>query len=301
MTVAALDTIRGSLSSVADAVRWACVLEATSPKPGNVHPTASFSDLKYADFVVAAEITALEIAGPDMTAEAGFGDRLLQTIVRTTERTGTNVNLGIALLINPLVMAVESCQWKGQAISQAELARQLSSQLRGIDGKNSVLAYKAIGLAMAGGIAIGESDEAGSEMDAQSELACHDDFLEGMRRAAHRDQIAWEYANDFRGILGDVVPSLRDHLSASGDWLTAIQRTSVQLLSEQPDSLISRKNGQPVAENVMAMARKLDPTEPASVAILDKYLRSPTHRMNPGTTADKIAAGLFVLLVCDAD
>jgi len=32
----------------------ACLLEATARKPGNVHPTASFRDLTYADFVRSA-------------------------------------------------------------------------------------------------------------------------------------------------------------------------------------------------------------------------------------------------------
>jgi triphosphoribosyl-dephospho-CoA synthase len=31
---------------------------------------------------------------------------------------------------------------------------------------------------------------------------------------------------------------------------------------------------------------------------LDKWMREEGHRRNPGTTADLIAAGLFVLLCC---
>ena len=50
-----LDNYRSLVHTIADAARWACALEVTAPKLGNVHPGASFSDLRCADFLLAAE------------------------------------------------------------------------------------------------------------------------------------------------------------------------------------------------------------------------------------------------------
>ena len=55
----ALSRLRGHVRTTADAIRWACLLDATAPKAGNVYPGCPFADLTYAHFVTAAEITAL--------------------------------------------------------------------------------------------------------------------------------------------------------------------------------------------------------------------------------------------------
>jgi triphosphoribosyl-dephospho-CoA synthase len=74
-------------------------------------------------------------------------------------------------------------------------------------------------------------------------------------------------------------------------------------MSAFPDSLIARKCGAETAEHSAAWAgRVLDSGRPESeayqeqLADLDFWLRTDGHRRNPGTTADLIAAGLFVAL-----
>ena len=92
-------------------------------------------------------------------------------------------------------------------------------------------------------------------------------------------------------------------------------------MAQQPDSLIARKLGFPVAQQAMQMAQKTVDVVFESdafkamqagqlvelgettlnrfwqlVAELDFWLRSDGHRRNPGTTADLIAATLFVAL-----
>jgi triphosphoribosyl-dephospho-CoA synthase len=68
------------------------------------------------------------------------------------------------------------------------------------------------------------------------------------------------------------------------------------MLAADPDSLISRKNGQPEAVRVQSLARGVDLDDPESYEAFDSFLRDSTHRLNPGTTADLIAAGLYLLL-----
>ena len=54
--------LAGFESRLATWIYQACLLEATAPKPGNVHPDASFVDLCYADFVGLAEVAAPALA-----------------------------------------------------------------------------------------------------------------------------------------------------------------------------------------------------------------------------------------------
>lgn len=74
-------------------------------------------------------------------------------------------------------------------------------------------------------------------------------------------------------------------------------------MSEFPDSLIARKCGEAVAQQSADHARYVlscggpgDENYERGLADLDFWLRSDHHRRNPGTTADLIAASLFVAL-----
>ena len=82
-----------------------------------------------------------------------------------------------------------------------------------------------------------------------------------------------------------------------------IHREGKQWLAEFPDSLIARKCGLERAEEVRTKAAAirnlggLTTIEGRCAAVgLDGFLRSDGHRLNPGTTADLIAACLFIAL-----
>jgi triphosphoribosyl-dephospho-CoA synthase len=70
----------------------------------------------------------------------------------------------------------------------------------------------------------------------------------------------------------------------------------MRLLASRPDTLIARKAGAAAAQAVSAGAREvLDGTR--SLADFDASLRGPDHELNPGTTADLVAATLLVGLL----
>ena len=89
------------------------------------------------------------------------------------------------------------------------------------------------------------------------------------------------------------------------DWplSEAIVNAFLRLLADFPDSLICRKCGQAVARHVSTHAAAVlaqgEPGEAAYENALQEFdfsLRVDGHRRNPGTSADVIAAALFVLL-----
>ncbi|GAB5403717.1 MAG: hypothetical protein Aurels2KO_19480 [Aureliella sp.] len=130
-----------------------------------------------------------------------------------------------------------------------------------------------------------------------------------MRLAPVHDSVAQQYVNGFGDVLDRVLPILVRKLSQCGDPLHAISETQLDWLAERLDGLIVRKNGEQTAEDIRARAAVLKNyydslpaqdrpslTTTQQWQKLDSSMRCPSNRLNPGTTADLIAAALFVHL-----
>lgn len=268
--------------NLADAIRLACLLEATVRKPGNVHPAASFADLCYADFARSAEIIAPILAE---TASRSLGQAIFDAVAATQRSLGRNTNLGMTLLLAPLA-AVPSNQ---------PLALGVPQVLRRTTTEDASLVYRAIRCAQPGGM--GRVDQ--QDLSREPTL----DLIEIMRLAAHRDRIAEQYATGFRLVLQFGLPVLARWRTFPDEWETAIIELHLRLMAAAPDTLIARKCGTELAaESARRAQAVLDAGWPETAAglreldSLDAWLRADGHRRNPGTTADLVAACLFAAL-----
>ena len=254
-------------------------MEATARKPGNVHPEASFADLTYADFLAAAAETAPVLA---QAAETGVGRTIRWAVERTVLRTGSNVNLGMILLLAPLA-----------AVPQPQSLKQgIGPVLQALTQADADEVYQAIRRARPGGM--GQVAQEDVTQTPQVTL------LEAMRLAAGRDRVAAQYATDFRLVLDEGVPFLAAEPDLATDWEPAVIRLYLHLLAGWPDTLIARKCGSEVAAEAAQRARRVidcggPATEPGrrELETFDVWLRADGHRRNPGTTADLVAATLF--------
>lgn len=285
---AGLDAIRRQCNRPADAVRWACILEATAPKVGNVYPGREFRDLTYSDFVTAAELSATVFESPPDS----FSHAVLKACESVAEKLHTNVNLGILLLLGPLVCADSSGD--SPRLDRSTMQTRVAGVLAAMTPDDSKRLYAAINVASPGGM--GESDE----MDLAGPPPA--DFLAAMRSAASRDRIAMNYADEFRDLLETVVPLVADSVESENDLLSGVAVAHLRLLADRPDSLIARKFGDQVASQVQQQAR-FDHSDFDKREDFDRELRSGAvdlqgrrSKINPGTTADLIAAALYVLL-----
>jgi triphosphoribosyl-dephospho-CoA synthase len=155
--------------------------------------------------------------------------------------------------------------------------------------------YQAIRLASAGGL--GEAPD----QDVRDEPTVT--LLEAMKLAADRDMIARQYANGFADVFDFGTPAFLEAFAKFGSVEAAIVDCQLRWLAAFPDSLIARKNGLAVAEDVQKRAISVmelggiaTPEGRAAGVALDRHLRSDGNKLNPGTTADLIAACLFVAL-----
>lgn len=287
-----LTSLRRRLTGDGERTMWACILEATAIKAGNVHPTASFDDLTYRDFIAAAEAIAPVMGN----GAGGLGELVLAAVRATRERCGNNVNLGIILLVAPLTLASRQLKTRENP-SQLDrfgiLRDQLQTVLAELTATDGKLVYQAIREAKPGGL--GDA----AEMDVRTTTG--GDLIAAMASAAERDLIAREYASGFVTLFGHVVPVLRDALVQHADWLEAIRWGQLTLLAAILDTLIERKCGKAVAEETRRRAQAVLQTTDADSRDqrwkdFDQWLRADGHRRNPGATADLIAAGVWILL-----
>ena len=273
--------------SLEQCVTLACLMDVTTPKPGNVHRGADFHDMTFFDFVC----SAIAI-GPVMacSSQQRLGQTVLKSIQATRRVTSANTNLGIVLLLAPLA----ACAKIGSGPSGLpQLKQAVRSLLDDLVPADSADVYEAIRLAKPGGL--GASDK----MDVRDEAA-PTDLMEAMAYAADRDQIAREYVTGFSFIVDAIAPRLCDRCGELGP-ISAVLDTYLWVLAEQPDSLIRRKCGDATATQASQLAAKtLSSGTPGSetyheaLADFDFWLRSDGNRRNPGTTADLVTAGVFV-------
>lgn len=275
---------------VAAAAQLACLLEASAPKPGNVHPGRAFADTRYEDFLASAAAI-----GPAMAAagQRPLGETIRAAVEATRRWTRANTNLGIILLLAPLARAALA-----NASADSELS--LRDRVRWVLGRTTVgdarQVYHAIRLASPGGLGTVDSQDVSGEPTVT--------LAEAMALAADRDAIAAEYGTGFATTFQAGAPALREALASGLAWSDATVETFLVLLASSPDTLIGRKLGRAAAADVSRRARAVldaggvrSEAGRRAMATFDGELRASRNSSNPGTTADLTAAALFVVLL----
>ena len=270
------------MSDLVQHIRHACLIEASAPKPGNVHPLASFDDMCFDDMVLSAEAVCEVLGHP---RNARLGQRVLEAVEATSRVTTSNTNLGIILLLAPLSMVP----------TDISLASGLELLLETLDADDAHDVFRAIRLASPGGL--GEVTENDVATDPEMGL------LESMRQAAPRDDVAACYADGFQRVLDWAHSDVLDASTFDDEWSRQVVRLALVIQAERPDSLIARKCGRDVAITASLMAGDVlaagwpdTPRSRERFRQLDSWLRADGHRRNPGTTADLVTAVLFVAL-----
>lgn len=269
------------MSAIGLWVQTACTWEVTARKLGDVNPLHDLDTLKFANFTRAAAAFAPVF---DSAAQRRVGETVREAVHVMRREVKVNTHLGTILLLAPLAtVPVEHDMHAG-------LVRVLDL----LDVTDSRLVYEAIRLAQPSGLG------SAAEQDVADEPTLP--LRQAMALAADRDLVARQYANGFHDLFELGVAALQRGLQVAGSVEGAILFCQLAWLVHHPDSLIARKLGQNAAEDVKGRTREVMdrdwPQTPASWVAwrnLDHWLRAVPGR-NPGTTADLVAACLFVAL-----
>lgn len=281
---------------IGEAAALACCLEASAPKAGNVTPATAFSDMDFSDFLV----SGLSICQSFNAAHShSVGEIVLSAVSATRSRLDVNTNLGTILLLAPLAKALVNLdQTSEMCPSWHKLHTAVQATLNALDARDAEQVYAAIRLAKPGGL--------GRVAEHDVNSAPPNDLRQAMAAAASVDAVAAQYVNGFEDVFDKLVPWLRAGLARGLDLRQSITEVQLRWLATETDGLIVRKVGTQVADEARQLAaialEEWLETDQCGVRwhALDTFLRADGHARNPGTSADLIAAAIFVLLTANA-
>jgi triphosphoribosyl-dephospho-CoA synthase len=314
--------VENRLWEIASKGQFAVLLDIITPKPGNVHRFQDHPDTRFIHFASSAILLGQPLYN---AAKLGYtkamkqdaspvrvGSLIKSCVQDTMEPHGKNTLLGTILLLIPLAIAAGS--YASQLRISATLLREgVTRILNKTTAEDAVNLIRALQIAKPGG-SKPKTPEWTSEhqtLDYQSPRTIpiirqkEYTLIYLQKMAAPYDAIAQEYTTNFEYIFKTLHPQLVKSLDCRSCVENAILESYMWLLSHRPDTLIQRKAGLEIAEDVCHRAsnlysRIIKKPESDWLGLLkpfDQYLRSQGSKLNPGTTADLLSAAIYISLL----
>lgn len=214
-------------------------------------------------------------------------------------QTGGNTLLGTIMLFAPLAVAAGMTPTKEtRVLNFKQLRENLDLVIKSTTAQDAVAVYEAIELAKPSGLN-SSPDLSVKDPDSKKRLIKENvSLLKAFAIGKDVDDICSEYVNNYPITFDCAYPYLMQQLK-NKDLNTAIVNTFLKILSEYPDTFISRKVGLEKSRDVSRDAKRileLGGVETAegkkSLIEFDRKLRMAGNNYNPGTTADITATAL---------
>ncbi|PSP95283.1 triphosphoribosyl-dephospho-CoA synthase [Halobacteriales archaeon QS_4_62_28] len=271
------------MRTVTQNAELALLLEVTgTPKPGNVDRDREYDDLRFEHFLAGAvgARPGLELA----VAGDPLGSAFEQAIEGMAEQQGGNTQFGALLLLTPLVATAASGELtpeRADGIVRKTTVDDAAAFYRSFEHVDVAVDDPPDGLepldVRRGSDAIPTLRERGLTLEAI------------MRRSADIDDIAAEWVGGFERAF-----DAADRIQATeGPVPDRASTVFIELLAERPDTFIVTRQDSETATDVMHRARAVLDGETDADELAETFMQ---RDINPGTTADLVAGGLFVAL-----
>lgn len=321
-------------SLIARCAQLAMLLEVSaSPKPGNVDREHNYPDTYFEHFI-ASSVSVYPVIELASRSREGIGALIRSAVCESSAwQKGGNTHFGAFLLLIPLSMAAGELFSSCRKIPYKLLPDELEALtvhahvfVQATDCEDAVEFYRAFEVA---GVRVNSVDEFNlGDPESTSELRAKEVTLyELMNIAKGYDMIANEWVTGFRRCLEGAKiitqfmqnqnPGSENSVSnCSGTGINeAIVYTFLKLLSRHRDTFIETKFDKDTADYVSLRSGKIlsaweeasDNTESSGNTTRDFEDLLPAvqefdsellkKRINPGSTADIIIAGLFIALL----
>ncbi|PSQ26365.1 triphosphoribosyl-dephospho-CoA synthase [Halobacteriales archaeon QS_9_68_17] len=259
---------------------------AGTPKPGNVDREREYADLRFEHFLAGA-VGARD--GLDAAADgAPLGEAFERAVEGMSRQRGGNTQFGALLLLTPLVRAAVDRDLSPDGVAAVvedatvEDAAGFYRAFDHVDVFAGDLPEDADALDVRRG-----SDAVPEVRDRGLTL------YEVMAESADRDGVAREWVDGF----GRTFRAADRIADGEGPVPGRAAETFLWLLSRRPDTFVAKQHGPEAARSVMVRAQEAREDGPR---LVDAFAKSLVESgVNPGTTADVVAAGLFVALERD--
>jgi len=270
--------------STVENAQLALLLEvASTPKPGNVDRAREYPDLRFEHFLAGAVGAREGLAGladPDRP----FGAAFEQAVAGMSQQSGGNTQFGAILLLAPLVRAVA----RGDPLPDGA-----STVVDGSTVDDAVAFYAAFDHV---DVAVDEppadADDLDVRLGSDAEPALRERDLtlaDVLALSAERDGVAAEWVGGFeRTVAAAAAIESRD-----GPVTDRAAWAYLDLLAAEVDTFVVTQHDGETARAVRDRAQAVTDGDEA----VEAFARDLVDRgINPGTTADLIAGGLFVAL-----
>jgi triphosphoribosyl-dephospho-CoA synthase len=284
--------------TISQITQIASVLEVSGyPKPGNVHRTRDFHDMVFEDFLISAVAIGYTIKEScentfnfkNDLSKANLGKYILKGVKETDKWIKNNTNLGIVMMTTPIASAaIISSNFDDLQINIGKLLDETTVN-------DAINLYDAIAIAEAGGM--GSQDEYDvTSNNAKDELKKNNQTMyDVLEISASWDALAYELTNKMPVSFEIGYPTFYSNKKDSSTNYSTLM-TFLTILSQVPDTLISRKYGSEKAEEVSDMALNILNYEGnrfnEEIQLFDNYLFK--NKLNPGTTADLTASSIMI-------
>lgn len=278
-------------SFIARCAVLAMVLEVSgTPKPGNIDRDHDYVSTKYEDFLASAVgvCPIMEKA----CREGGIGSLILEASGESVRwQGGGNTHFGAYILLFPLIKAAA----KGSLDKLRENAIDI---VKDTTVEDAVDFYRAFSMVE---VRVKEPEDLTAvekELDVRSSGSLEELGRRGitmfdiMQISAKNDMVAREWVDGFRRSFeaAEKIYSKRK-FSTMND---ATVLTYLELLAEEPDTFIAKKYNMDKALYVQGLA--IDVLE-RRMTLEELSRRLFIEKINPGSTADIVIAGLFIALL----
>jgi triphosphoribosyl-dephospho-CoA synthase len=278
-------------SYIARCAVLAMALEVSgTPKPGNIDRDHDYSSTRYEDFLASAVgvYPVMEKACND----SGIGSLILEASGESVRwQGGGNTHFGAYILLFPLIKAAIKGPLDQLRNNAIDIVKDTT-----ID--DAVEFYRAFSMVEVRMKAARDLTSGEKELDVGSGGSLEELGRRGitmydiMQISAKNDMVAREWVDGFRRSFeaAEKIYSKRK----TGTMNDATVLSYLELLAEEPDTFVAKKYDMNKAVYVQGLA--LDVLE-RRMTLKELSHRLSVEKINPGSTADIIIAGLFIALL----
>ncbi|MEM2355430.1 MAG: triphosphoribosyl-dephospho-CoA synthase [Candidatus Bathyarchaeia archaeon] len=301
---------------VSRCLELAILLEVSADKPGNVNLVVGFEGTNHMHFLASAVAAApfFRLAAERGVAvskgELGLSEVSVGQIIRdcvaeiSRWQSGGNTLLGTVLLFVPLAVAAGMTPAENGVFELSELRQNLKRVVEATTPEDAVAVYEAVKIAKPSGLGKAPDLDVNDPASTERILCERITLYQVFQIAASYDMVCSEWINNYPVTFDFAYPSLMRWLKKNGDINSAVIHAFLEVLAAYPDTFIARKVGMQKAREVSVMAKEVlengglkTPNGREKLRLFDAVLRLDGNNLNPGTTADIIAAAIALAVL----
>lgn len=310
-----IDTSKLTIEDIALRMALGLILEVSAyPKPGNVHRLRDFPDTKFEDFLISGVISYKYVRQAILRGKRNFpiknvyGDLIYKAIRESTRvHGGGNTHLGALLMIIPIAVAIGQYIKVKSRIIHIKTLLNFSSKLVKVYStiSDAIHLYRIIRMIKPSYIT--DKDDVGKYPSVYAKgyrttlLREKLRFWDVLFASKDRDVIASEVTGGYP-LTYDAVRYIKLKMHDGVDWNSTVIDTFIYMLSKKIDTMIIRKFGYKVMDNIGLKALEILRAGGAEnklglkkIVELDSELSS--KGINPGSTADIIATAISLYIL----